>query len=546
MKWFQSAGIAVKVYLAPAISILCLILVATVSLSGLADLRGRLEAVAATRLAILQQSMALAREMESVNSEFFQRLTWEAAGQSAERLKQREERLNQRLDQLSNDLQALSKAQGIDPEDSKALSTAAADLVTFRKNVFDSLAITDTGLGMAATVVSTAEKSYDAIKKTLAAVADRQHSAVDDSVRDALSSSSTRQYVVFVGLLIAVVVSAAVGWVVAGNLRRVAKEIDDASRELQNGNLTRRVSVTTADELGRASVAFNAVMDSFQESVRLIRQHSDALHQASERLANAASVVEQSSTRQNDAAGSVAASVEELTVSINSSAEDAAVVVDSSHEMLKSGRLGLASVKELSVAMDSARASVAHIDEAVQGFLDGSAQISSTSQQVKEIAEQTNLLALNAAIEAARAGEQGRGFAVVADEVRKLAERSATAATHIQSVTTSLSQQSAAVSKAVGSGLEEIARSQSEVEDVLSAFASVEKGMTQSDTGIQNIAGGVRAQSTASAEIAKNIEHIVNMVEENVAASSLSSSISLEIKGIAEQTRSSVARFHVS
>jgi methyl-accepting chemotaxis protein len=334
--------------------------------------------------------------------------------------------------------------------------------------------------------------------------------------------------------------------VVAGNLRRVAKEIDDASRELQNGNLTRRVSVTTADELGRASVAFNAVMDSFQESVRLIRQHSDALHQASERLANAASVVEQSSTRQNDAAGSVAASVEELTVSINSSAEDAAVVVDSSHEMLKSGRLGLASVKELSVAMDSARASVAHIDEAVQGFLDGSAQISSTSQQVKEIAEQTNLLALNAAIEAARAGEQGRGFAVVADEVRKLAERSATAATHIQSVTTSLSQQSAAVSKAVGSGLEEIARSQSEVEDVLSAFASVEKGMTQSDTGIQNIAGGVRAQSTASAEIAKNIEHIVNMVEENVAASSLSSSISLEIKGIAEQTRSSVARFHVS
>lgn len=546
MKWFQSAGIAVKVYLAPAISILCLISVATVSLSGLADLRGRLEAVASTRLAILQQSMALAREMEAVNSEFFQRLTWEAAGQSAERLKQREERLNQRLDQLSKDLQALTKAQGIDPDDSKALSTAAVDLATFRKNVFDSLAMTDTGLGMAATVVSTAEKSYDAIKKTLAAVADRQHSAVDDSVRDALSSSSTRQYAVFVGLLIAVVVSAAVGWVVAGNLRRVAKEIDDASRELQNGNLTRRVSVTTADELGRASVAFNAVMDSFQESVRLIRQHSDALHQASERLANAASVVEQSSTRQNDAAGSVAASVEELTVSINSSAEDAAVVVDSSHEMLKSGRLGLASVKELSVAMDSARASVAHIDEAVQGFLDGSAQISSTSQQVKEIAEQTNLLALNAAIEAARAGEQGRGFAVVADEVRKLAERTALSTHSIGEMIASIQEGADAAVRQMQDGVAKVEQGGQLADQAGQAIGAVESRTHAVADAVGGISTAVGEQSVASRTIAGGLEQIAQRAESSHQASRSTARSAQSLRDLATRLNDAVGRFQVN
>ena len=546
MKWFRSAGIATKIYLAPIISIICLTMVAIVSLTGLSDLRTRLEVTASNHLTILQQSMTLARDLEVANAEFYQRLTWEAAGQSKDKLNQRDERLTERFAMLSKDLSILAQAPGIDPSDSASAKVAITDLEAFRKNAFDSLDMTDMGLAMAATVVSTADTAYGSVKKVLTGIADRQRTIVNESVADALDSSTRRRIAVILGFAIAVLVSALVGWLVASTVRGVAAEINAASRELQSGNLTRRVLVSTDDELGNASLAFNALMDSFQESVRLVRQNSEALNHASQRLASASTTVEQGSKTQNDAATSVATAIEELTVSLNSSAEDAGLVAERSNETLRAGAQGREYVESLSSAMGQAGHSVSHIDDAVRKFVDGATQIRSTSQQVKEIAEQTNLLALNAAIEAARAGEQGRGFAIVADEVRQLAERSADAAHHIQNVTASLSEQSTTVTQSIAQGREEIRRSQVEVEGVYCAFAAVERAMQQSDEGIQNIASGVREQSASSTEIAQNVERIANMVEENVSASALSSSIAREVNAIAEQTRDAVARFRVS
>lgn len=544
--WFDSAKIYAKVFLSPSISILCLTIVTVVAWVGLSSLRDRFETMGSVRINVLQKSMSLNRDIENVNAAFYQRLLWEAAGQSGSKLKEREARFKSLLDTIDTELKDLAAMPGLSDQDLKLVEEAAKELKVFRKESLDAIDMSDSGLGMVATLMRSGEKAHDQLRQVLGELADRQQKLVGNSVEEAMSSSRMQLTAVLLGFLLAVAISGFSGWVIARSLRDVAQGIQQAASDMQTGDLTRRVEVSTQDELGEAGAAFNRLMNMFQESVRRVRHLSADLKQSSVSLSQSAGQVSEGSRQQNDAANSVAASVEQLTVSIQSSAEEALGVRHRSEEAVKAAKLGREHVLLLEAAMAKAGASVQRIEATVKQFIDGAALISQTTQQVKEIADQTNLLALNAAIEAARAGEQGRGFAVVADEVRKLAERSAQAASHIQNVTGDLSGQSQVVADTIASGLVEIANSKQEVDNVTEALTATEQAIGESDSGVRNIADAVREQGVASTEIARSIEKIVIMVEQNMAASNQSSNQAKSVLHCAEDLEKAVEKFRVS
>ena len=378
-----------------------------------------------------------------------------------------------------------------------------------------------------------------------------EHAVYNQKYADSLQEMGDKEFrkgmtfLMAVGVIAFVLLGILGFLLVRGIVRSLASMQTAISRIEGDLDFTAHAEVIGADEIARFATSLNRLIDKLRISLQTIADQTTKVSETAEKLAQASSQVAAASSHQSDSASSMAASVEQMTVSISHISDRSGDAHSLSNE---SGRYAIEGETVISQTVSDINQIAESVGQASQRIheLDASSeQISTIVSVIKEVAEQTNLLALNAAIEAARAGEQGRGFAVVADEVRKLAERTSASTQEIAKKIESIKNISKDAVESMANAVSLVETGVNRASNASATIQRISHASKQAVTMVEEITAAIREQSQASTAIASSVEGIAQMAEESSAAAKNSAASAHNLDEVAKEMRSVVAAYRL-
>ena len=311
------------------------------------------------------------------------------------------------------------------------------------------------------------------------------------------------------------------------------------------GDLTVRLDADHDDEIGRLYTGFNRAVATMRDLLGRVRQTVETTAQAVERITSSTEELAAGVQEQSSQATEVAAAVEEMTCTIVENAKNAQHTASTASANGQAAEAGGAVVQQTVAKIREIASIVSTSAETVERLGASSEQIGAIVSVIDEIADQTNLLALNAAIEAARAGEQGRGFAVVADEVRKLAERTTSATKEIAAMIKGIQAETDEAVKAMQRGTKEVEEGIRLADEAGVALGEIVTGAQNTVDMIQQIAAASDEQSTTSEQISRSVESISTVSAESAEGIAEIAHSGDRLHRMTDELRALLARFRM-
>ena len=363
----------------------------------------------------------------------------------------------------------------------------------------------------------------------------------DDSLTIAFAK---RFMLITLGVAIAVLFALAVVFV-----RSITAPLESLRRTIVsvagNNDFTQRVGAQGKDEIAQTAGAFNRLLESIQDSLREVLGNTENIASASEQVSSASQQAASSSESQSEAATSMAAAIEEMTVSISHIGASAQETLSRAREAGDAADNGARIIAQTHKEMDKIADTVAQASKAIDKLSQESGRISTILQVIKDVADQTNLLALNAAIEAARAGEQGRGFAVVADEVRKLAERTTASTNAIGELVVSMQSSGQDAVSWMGSVNQQVNIGKQLSDSTVGHIDGIRESAQQVVTAVTDISEALNEQSATAQSIAQQVETVARLSETNNATARETEAISANLDHLSASLKAATGKFRV-
>lgn len=344
-------------------------------------------------------------------------------------------------------------------------------------------------------------------------------------------------------LVIGTLIALAISRSICGPLRKTTDAMNNIAQG--EGDLTQRLVSIGKDEVAELAVAFNRFAEKVQSMVVQVSSSTSQLASAAEQMSVITDETQQSVQEQHSQIEQVAAAINEMAATAQEVANSAANAAEAAHNADDESNQGRRVVQETIDTIDSLASDIGQAVGVINQLEENSTNIGGVLEVIRGIAEQTNLLALNAAIEAARAGEQGRGFAVVADEVRTLAHRTQKSTQEIQSMIEGLQL---GARNAVEVMQKSSHRSQLCVEKAASAgtsLTSITGSVTQINEMNLQIAAAAEEQTSVAEEINRNVMLISTLVEGSASGAGQTSASSIELTRLASQLQTLVGQFKI-
>jgi methyl-accepting chemotaxis protein len=394
-------------------------------------------------------------------------------------------------------------------------------------------------------LVHTLRKTQSAYFAATAELIKYQSQLMDESGKDAASNAKQAQKLIIVLILLAMVFAVGVSLFVVRSISGALSEGVDVANRLATGDLTASVTIRSTDEIGTLMTAMDNMVKSLRLLIGKIKYAADNMASGSEQLSASAEEISRGMNEQTSRSTQIATAAEQMSQTVVDVAKNTSNIAQISTQAFDHAKDGEGVVKRSVDEVQAIASTVAESSQVMKRLGESSGQIGDIVGVINDIADQTNLLALNAAIEAARAGEQGRGFAVVADEVRKLAERTTQATSQINSMISSIQSEVAHAGVAmnnatlrVESGVEFSRKTGDSLRNIVSSVNTLQ-------SMVQQIASATEEMSSVSETISSDIHGIAAGSKEISAGSGQIAQASSDLARLATELQSVVRQFKV-